>query len=840
MPSIQESANLKDDKTAFETKVHVFLSDKRIVGYFSRKLVDRHAVIETLVEGAAFKEALETPAYGYFNDLRKKVQRKDQRRLELINSGKNIKAIVVILCTTLSLEALLADLFHARFVDSAILLLLVLLSASGAVILAHAFMWRRKRLLRILIALLALSSALVVVGLAHFLLSHSWEPVRESAVFIFAFVAGWLLASEPTLDDSVGLAVACWMWPSIIYLKSRRKLYQRDWLDECQEKIMMPHATLAINTILGEDKNKLLVEQDSEGLRRLQDPQFTVPTQSEARVTSILSQIDGGSIAVSGPRGAGKSTLLRRFTEPDRPQDMSQPSLPIYVTAPAEYVPRDFIAEVFQHLCKQYLIYCRLPVPQPIYKEKLARNSRKVIRRALAVCWLWGRTIAACAIIALAAWPFAKTAFPHVRASTLALLHHWENQALAQMRLWWKKHRLIVQIVVVVFALIILPFRSKWQRYLGQRKEPLLAQRAREYLSRLQVDKTVTWGSSLNSPSFRGLGIGVNRGGSLKYTPWTLPELVGHIRQFMQDVTKQFSSSSHAIIIGIDEVDRIGSVDHAEKFISEIKAIFGIERCFFLVAVAEDIGSLFAQRVTAGRSILENAFDDIVVVEPLRLEETRDLLLKRVPGFTDPFVYLVYALSGGLPRELIRVTRRLVDVNQELRSDDHYPRLEDLAYVLVGEELLEAMRAARNQMSRLRLGSHWTSVFDSMRSAGVALRRESLLSKHESYSVIKTLSEMVPPNPLRNDLLDSLNTQDEDSANSILSNLAILAYFGLTVIDAFSGGRFDAHFMKYGMLAGSEMSYEQLAAARVELNLSPASSRSMLQRFRELLPSVAE
>jgi len=124
----------------------------------------------------------------------------------------------------------------------------------------------------------------------------------------------------------------------------------------------------------------------------------------------------------------------------------------------------------------------------------------------------------------------------------------------------------------------------------------------------------------------------MTKGASAKYTPWTLPELAGYVRRFMHEVSSQLQYSNRAVVIGIDEIDRIGSLDQAERFIGEIKAIFGVEKCFFLVAVAEDVGSLFAQRATAGRSILENAFDEVVAVDPLKLEEARDLLLKRVPG----------------------------------------------------------------------------------------------------------------------------------------------------------------------------------------------------------------
>src|SRR5262249_41876608 len=155
---------------------------------------------------------------------------------------------------------------------------------------------------------------------------------------------------------------------------------------------------------------------------------------------------------------------------------------------------------------------------------------------------------------------------------------------------------------------------------------------AREYLLRLQIDRTISRTANITAPAVRGLVFGLNRGSSAKYNPWTVPQLVGYTRRFLHEVAQSMIAKSYPIVVTIDERDRIGSVDHAEAFIGDIKAIFGVEKCYFLVAVAEDVGSLFAQRATAGRSLLENAFDEIVVVGTLQFEEARDLLLSRVPG----------------------------------------------------------------------------------------------------------------------------------------------------------------------------------------------------------------
>jgi hypothetical protein len=292
------------------------------------------------------------------------------------------------------------------------------------------------------------------------------------------------------------------------------------------------------------------------------------------------------------------------------------------------------------------------------------------------------------------------------------------------------------------------------------------------------------------------------------------------------------------VIVGIDEIDRIGSLDHAERFVGEIKAIFGVEKCLFLVAVAEDVGSIFAQRATAGRSILENAFDDIVLVESLDFQETRDLLLKRVPGFTDAFVYLVHALSGGLPRELMRITRRLVDVNQEARTANRHPRLQDLTFCLVKEELIEAIRATRNQLARLTLHTNWKGFFEKIHSAGTSLRYASPFSIHESYVFIKELSELtVPEVPEGVQTRRELVLRDEDEAERIVRDFTAFSYFGMTVIDAFSDRHFDFETVQQTTGRGSKGSYEELAVARAELTISPENSRAMLRQFRDFLPS---
>jgi len=83
----------------------------------------------------------------------------------------------------------------------------------------------------------------------------------------------------------------------------------------------------------------------------------------------------------------------------------------------------------------------------------------------------------------------------------------------------------------------------------------------------------------------------------------TLPEVVDSLRDFLEAVAREHDR----VMIGIDELDKMRTEAAAERFLNDIKGIFGIRNCYFLVSVSEEA-----------------------------------------------------TLSGGLPRDLIRVTRTVI------------------------------------------------------------------------------------------------------------------------------------------------------------------------------------
>jgi hypothetical protein len=110
-----------------------------------------------------------------------------------------------------------------------------------------------------------------------------------------------------------------------------------------------------------------------------------------------------------------------------------------------------------------------------------------------------------------------------------------------------------------------------------------------------------------------------------------------------------------------------------------------------LLSVAEDVGAAFVRRGLPTRDITDSSLEDVIHIEPRTLPDSTTLLQTRVVGFTEPFVALAHALSGGLPRDLIRYTRKIIEINHRIGQ----PELNVLANHLLTEELIQTLSGFR-------------------------------------------------------------------------------------------------------------------------------------------------
>ena len=185
-------------------------------------------------------------------------------------------------------------------------------------------------------------------------------------------------------------------------------------------------------------------------------------------------------------------------------------------------------------------------------------------------------------------------------------------------------------------------------------------QQARAFSKSDRVGISASLGVTLSADST------VGSSETLSTTPWTRPELVAEIRRLLQEIATRHGS----VKIAIDELDKIESPEQATAFIDDIKGIFGVPQCHFLVSVSEDALAQFERRGMPFRTSFDSAFDEIVSLEYFSFPETCGLVRARVLGTPLKFVALCHAISGGLPRDLIRSLRAIYELTLPITLSD--------------------------------------------------------------------------------------------------------------------------------------------------------------------------
>jgi hypothetical protein len=450
-----------------------------------------------------------------------------------------------------------------------------------------------------------------------------------------------------------------------------------------------------------------------------------IPTEARQAMLRRLETLPGGSIGLSGPRGAGKSTLLTSVCGAN-PVLKGQMALAVLTAAPVEYDGRDFLLHLFASVCRR--IQSTEAVPQQQVDAEAVEDLRA-----------WQRQSQARALRPFAAMLLILSAMMVVLAFPLSLINHGtavsqykESRKLAALgskqwldayvkaggkvmppaplaitvtpspKLDLELHPGALLMLGITSGLIGLAmliaaqfdfgfafFRTRFRRIAaatGNIRQPLIDQSRLELQNiRFQRNYTSGWSGSLKVPT--GIEMGSSSQLSLAGQPESLPEIVHRFREFLRTVAGSYGR----IVIGIDELDKMRTAQQAEEFLNGIKSIFGVENCFFLVSVSEDALAAFDRRGIGVRDAFDSALDDIMHVDYLNLGQSRALLGRRILRLHDPFLQLCHMVSGGLPRDLIRVARTLIETAH--KKGESGLTLTDACDGLLGEEIRAKTRA---------------------------------------------------------------------------------------------------------------------------------------------------
>jgi hypothetical protein len=275
---------------------------------------------------------------------------------------------------------------------------------------------------------------------------------------------------------------------------------------------------------------------------------------------------------------------------------------------------------------------------------------------------------------------------------------------------------MILAIVGALFIAIGLWPRTEWRRleYEAARRQPRrwelelsgreeesgIGATARRYLDEIRFQQSYSsgWSGALKFPGSINLPMGieatVSGSTTLARQQMSLPDIVNYYRSFVEDLATQ-----RPVLIGIDELDKMESDERARQFLNDIKAIFGIKGCYYLVSVSEDAMASFERRGLPFRDVFDSAFDEVLKVPYLDLEDAKRLLSRRVIGLPMPFVCLCYCLSGGLARDLIRATRAILDASDGPKATD----LRAICESVVRAELAAKTEAVTAAIKRIDL-----------------------------------------------------------------------------------------------------------------------------------------
>ncbi|MED7931574.1 hypothetical protein SMD20_45655 [Nonomuraea sp. LP-02] len=298
--------------------------------------------------------------------------------------------------------------------------------------------------------------------------------------------------------------------------------------------------------------------------------------------------------------------------------------------------------------------------------------------------------------------------------------------------------------------------------------------------------------------------------------PLSHPEVVEEFRGFARRVSALVHAHGGRVFVGVDELDKIGSAEQAERFLNELKGVLGIPYVYFLVSVSDDALVSFERRGIPLRDAFDSSFDEIVRVGRLTYPESRRLLYRRVIGLSEPYVGLCHVLSGGIARDLIRAARRVVQIGTALaaRPAGVVPWDEDVLeadrFVVRTQEETPALpvqladvsaAVVREEISRKALA--FTHALTDVGAAGGAAFQRILYDAGTASSP--------------RDLMDALLRPGDDEPPEVTRlhvDYAAYVYFCQTVGEVFSASLDDIRLERCTGTPAWEGGFDALAAAR--------------------------
>ena len=341
----------------------------------------------------------------------------------------------------------------------------------------------------------------------------------------------------------------------------------------------------------------------------------------------------------------------------------------------------------------------------------------------------------------------------------------------------------------------------------GPADRSAIAAETRRHLEQLRYLRmhAAGWSASLTPRSFMALARGYPK--ERVEQPVTLPELVDSFCDYSARVV-EWQRSAHGgegrVVIGIDEVDKIRDSGRAEAFLNDIKAIFDVPGCLYLVSLSEDATAGFTSRTPSIRSTFDSVFDELVAVGPMTYRNSEQLLFKRVTGVPQPFIALCHVLAGGLPRDLVRAARALIDVSPVTGE----MTLPDATGALIRRELESLRQESVRQLAGNAASGPLLAALHDRQWPGATPRQFTDAALH---------------------LAKAARDTESDAIRQLCQELVVSLSFYSTVLDVFGAGR---DRLVACLKDRNYAIIDDLAAIRYAMQADTGFAHSLLEQYR--------
>lgn len=429
--------------------------------------------------------------------------------------------------------------------------------------------------------------------------------------------------------------------------------------------ILEPAVTAALRVVWRDPGLDIVTVEDGAELSTKAEPDNIIPTEAYNRLAISLVRRHGAAVGIAGPRGSGKTELARAFTE-FRLQRSPTRTIPLMLWAPVKYDAQTFLMRLLKELCISIISAgCGASVGRdPLFA---LQRRRHIIT-------------------------FALAAAGFITAGVLLILTRFQSLHFRATG------PLVVGAMLIAVGLTIAFLERSSRtgrpvrpiRGVPMRRETI--DLASELRSRVEFTETYTRGSTIGV-SGKNVNATGTTGTQLARIPLNEIDVVREMRNMVETVAKD----GWQVVIAIDELDKMSDQAEATEFLNHLKVLFPIHDCSFIVSVSQDAWALFECRGLPLRDALDSSFDEIVLVDRLKPQESRDLLKRRCRDITDAQALLCHCLSGGLPRDLLRAVRLLARIASSLKDSEGKtaPSLSEVLERFFSEDLMAKIAAAR-------------------------------------------------------------------------------------------------------------------------------------------------